>query len=295
MSAGANIAAVHMGELRLLLWAEWWVATLGRGRWRLVLGAEVRKLFWRGALEFCYCDRATGPGKLPAKLYGAAIHGWSENRIGKKVIGRDGAICNLVGRGGRGFARSRRVFALINQPTGHGRGGIFFEPLVHQRADLLAKVGGVAEAREFIALQAVTRSSQQKLPGGLGAVAGHKGLLRGQGGQYRDSITVVHRVKNYWGVLACGKLWKTRSASRDAELTEIDEKTQRTPRTDKVRDGVQVRAERLGGLALHAACSACAGDYEDPERSAPPEEFSDEEYEGEYGAATTEDEKAGAQ
>jgi hypothetical protein len=52
VNAGADLAAVHMDELRLLLWAEWWFATLGRGRWWLALGAQVRKLFWRGAREF---------------------------------------------------------------------------------------------------------------------------------------------------------------------------------------------------------------------------------------------------
>ena len=295
VSAGADLAAVHMDELQLLLWAEWWVATLGRGRWWVALAAGMRKLFWRGALEFYCCDRATGPGKLLAKLYRLAIHGWSENRIGKKVIGRGSAICNLFSCGERGFARSRRVFALVNQPTGHGRGRIFFEPLVHQRADLFAKVGGMAEAREFITLQAVTRSGQQELPGGLGAVAGHEGLLWGQGGQCGDSITVVYRVKNYWRVLSCGKLWKTRGASRDAELTEIDEKTQRSSTAKTGRGGVDVHTNQLGELTLHAACSACTGDYENPERSAPPSEFSDEEYEGEHEAATTANEKTVAQ
>ena len=295
MNAGANIAAVHMGELRLLLWAEWWVATLGRGRWWLVLGAEVRRLFWRVALEFYYCDRATRPGKLLTKLYGLAIHGWSENRIGKKVIGRGNAIWSPFGAAGRAFGSSRRQLALVNQPSGHGGRGILLEPLVHQRPDLLAKVGGMAEAREFVALQAVTRSSQQKLPGGLGAVAGHGDLLWGQGGQCRDSITVVYRVKNYCRVLSCGKVWKTPEDAAVAEFTEIDEKTQRTPTAKKSRGGVGSFVSQRCGLALHAACSACAGDYENPERSAAPEEFPDEEYEGEYEAATTADEKTGAQ
>lgn len=294
MSAGAELAAVHMDEWRLLLWAEWWVATLGRGRWWIALGAEVRKSFWRGALEFYCCDRATGPGKLLTRLHRLAIHGRSENRIGKKVIGRSSVICDLFGGGGRGFGRSRAVLALVNQPTSHGRGGIFFQPLVHQRADLLAKVCGMAETREFIALQAVTRSSQQKLPGGLGAVAGHKGLLWGQGGQHRDSITVVHHVKDYWRVLVCGKLWKTLGASTDAEFTGITQETQQALRMVKGRGDARGFKSEHGGPGLHAACSACAGDYEDPERTAPPEELLDEEYEGEYEAATTAKEKTGA-
>ena len=297
MSAGASLMAVHMNELQLLLWAEWWVATLGRGRWWLVLGAEVRKLFWRGALEFYCCDRATGPGKLLAKLYRPAIYGRSENRIGKKVIGRGSVIWSPFGAAGRASGSSCWQLALVNQPTGHGRRGILLEPLVHQRADLFAKVGGMAEAREFIALQAVTRSSQQKLPGGLGAVAGHEGLLWGQGGQCRESITIVHHVKNYWRVLTCGKLWKTRGGASDAELTGVAEKTQQSLRTDETRYGVcaDANADRLGELTLHAACSACAGDYEDPERSAPPEELPNEEYEGEYEAANKADEKTAAQ
>jgi hypothetical protein len=283
VSAGANIAAVHMGELRLLLWAEWWVATLGRGRWWLVLGAEIRKRFWRVALEFYYCDRATRPEKLLKKLCGLAIHGRSEYRIGKKVIGRGSAIWSPFGAAGRAFGSSRRQLALVNQPSGHGGRGIFLEPLVHQRADLLAKVGGMAEAREFVALQAVTRSSQQKLPRGLGAVAGHEGLLWGQGGQWADSITVVHRVKNYCRVLACGKLWKTRGGVRGAEFTATAGKRQRR-RGASIAGGTEPLPRVPTSQA--AACSACAGDYEYPERTALPEEFLDEEYDGENEVAT---------
>jgi hypothetical protein len=89
-------------------------------------------------------------------------------------------------------------------------------------------------------------------------------------------------------------VWKTRGGASDAEFTGIAEKTQRTLWTDKVRDG-HAYAGQLTELTLHAACSACAGDYEDPERSAPTEEFLDEEYDGEYEVATTADEKTGAQ
>ena len=218
MSVGGSLAAGHMNELRLLLWAEWWVATLGRRRWWLVLGAEVRKLFWRGALEFYCCDRATEPGKLLAKLYRLAIYGRSENRIGKKVIGRGNDVRGLFCAGRRGFARSRGVLALINQPTGYGCGGIFFKPLVHQRADLFAKVGGMAEARELITLQAITRSGQQKLPGGAGGGSGSQGSPVGTG---RTVSRQYHCSTPCQELLEGTGLWKIVENARSIERPRV--------------------------------------------------------------------------
>jgi len=51
------------------------------------------------------------------------------------------------------------------------------EPLVEQRADLLPEIGGMAEAREFIALQRGARSGEKELPRRLGFLAMHTVLL----------------------------------------------------------------------------------------------------------------------
>jgi len=68
--------------------------------------------------------------------------------------------------GNGGFVNLLRAFPLLHQPARqHGR-GILLHPQVKQRADLLAEIGGMAEPREFIALQRVSRSREKKLHGG---------------------------------------------------------------------------------------------------------------------------------
>lgn len=101
--------------------------------------------------------------------------------------------------------------------------------------------------------------------------------------QYHYS-TAYHELLEGTG---CGKLWKTPSGVSDAEFTGIDEKTQRSFAPNMSRGRVDSLANRLRRQTLHAACSACVGDYEDPERTTPSKEFPDEEYEGESEAATT--------
>lgn len=116
---GADLAAVHVDGLRLIPWAEWWVATLRSGRWWMALGASMRTLFWRSALEFCRSGRATEPRKSAAKLYRLAIYGRSGNRIGKKVIGRARAVYDLRRTNGRHilrFARCVRAGQSANGP-----------------------------------------------------------------------------------------------------------------------------------------------------------------------------------
>ena len=110
------------------------------------------------------------------------IYRWSQNGVGEKVIGRTGAVDKLAVSAGRPIARIRGAFALGNEPARNRGRGVFFEPLVHQRGDLLAEVGGVTEARQFVTLQAVARSSKQELPGGLGLVTSHGNPPVGTGG-----------------------------------------------------------------------------------------------------------------
>src|SRR5436309_10984496 len=55
--------------------------------------------------------------------------------------------------------------------------GILLEPLVEKRADFLPEIGGMPEAREFIALQRGARSRENEFPRGLRLLAVHKGLL----------------------------------------------------------------------------------------------------------------------
>ncbi len=115
--------------------------------------------------------------KIAFTSSGASICGRRDRPIRKKVIGH----CMSVFR--EGFGRSNvllrllRAFPLLHQPARqHGR-GIFLHPQVEKRADLLAEIGGMAEPREFIALQRVSRSGEKKLPRRLSFVVVHAGLL----------------------------------------------------------------------------------------------------------------------
>ena len=99
--------------------------------------------------------------------------------IRKKIIGRSIAIFRDSFSGNGGFVNLLRAFPLLHQPARqHGR-GIFLHPQVEQPADLLAEIGGMAETREFIALQRVSRSRDKKLPRRLSLVMVHAGLQEG--------------------------------------------------------------------------------------------------------------------
>jgi hypothetical protein len=67
----------------------------------------------------------------------------------------------------------RRTGTLLHQPARQHGGSIFLEPLVEQGVDLLSKVGGVTQPRQFIALQTIARSGKQEFPGRLRLVARH--------------------------------------------------------------------------------------------------------------------------
>jgi len=163
-----------------------------------------------------------------------------QNIIGHGVFGRGrllGIPSRVTGEDGE--------FALFDEPAGeHGR-GILLEPLIEEFADLLAEIGGVGQAGEFIGLQSVARSGEKKFPRSLRAELGHRSLPKDRVRKYRRD--------NNTGVII-----KT-SDFRWAGLWKVVEKKER---------GIE-------------ACSGCAGDYEDPDRSAWEE---DEEEEGEEGS-----------
>jgi hypothetical protein len=75
------------------------------------------------------------------------------------------------------FRRLLRTYPLLHQPASQHGGRIFLDPKIEKRADLLAEIGGMAKAREFIALQRVSRSREKELPRGLGLVVVHVRLL----------------------------------------------------------------------------------------------------------------------
>ncbi len=93
--------------------------------------------------------------------------------IRKKIIGRGMSASRRRFARGSGLQHLRRTLALLHQPAGQHGGSILLEPLVEKRADLLPEIRSVAETREFVALQRVTRGREKELPRGLGLLAVH--------------------------------------------------------------------------------------------------------------------------
>jgi hypothetical protein len=143
------------------------------------------------------------------------------------------------------FHSKNRAFALFDEPAGEHGGRVFLEPLVEQLGNFLAEIGGVGEARKFIGLQGIARGGEQKFPGSLGAEVRHEDLRKNGLEKYRRNIN--SRVIDETSSFRITSLWKC------------------------VEKG-----ENLQGL-----CSGCAGDYEDPDRSA--WEADPEEEEGDTG------------
>ena len=150
--------------------------------------------------------------------------------IPQKVIGRTTPL--VFGGCGRSLFGQDGAFALIHQPARqHGR-GIFLEVLIQEGAQFLAQIRRMSEAGKFIALQRIAGSSEQEFPGRLGVVRVHENLLDKVLWKRREnSTTSTHIVNSNHKVTG---LWKS---------------------VQKVENFLR-------------ACSGCAGDYEDPDRSA---------------------------
>jgi hypothetical protein len=112
--------------------------------------------------------------KMAFTLSGTSVCGPRGRAIRKKIIGHG------MSASGERFSRGSvllpllRAFPLLHQPAGQHSCGILLHP---KRANLLAEVGGMAETREFIALQRISRSGEEKFPRWLGLVIVHASLL----------------------------------------------------------------------------------------------------------------------
>ena len=108
----------------------------------------------------------------------AAVCRWGSTPIRQKIIGRGTSLLarGLTCRSTFGLART---LALLDQPAREHCAGIFLEPLIQQRGNLLVQIGGVAETREFITLQRISGRREKKLPRRLGLGTGHEVLLNG--------------------------------------------------------------------------------------------------------------------
>lgn len=151
------------------------------------------------------------------------------------------------------FRNTRLAFALLNQQARHHGAGGFVDPLIKQRANLLAQIGSMTKTREFVTLERVARSGEKKLPRRLGLRTGHGRLLQELVERNSNSLVIrVNGTKRVLAVESCGKL----------RLQTPSPGCREAP-----RDATRERRAQ-GGVAAVRACSACAGDYEDPDRTA---------------------------
>ncbi|HYY72160.1 MAG TPA: hypothetical protein VE778_01070 [Candidatus Bathyarchaeia archaeon] len=99
-------------------------------------------------------------------------HGtWHRFRHGIAVRGKQALARGVFGSAGR-------PVALFDQPAREHGAGVFFHPLVEQGANLLAEIGGMGKAREFVTLERIARRREKKFPRRLGLGTGHFSLLR---------------------------------------------------------------------------------------------------------------------
>jgi hypothetical protein len=194
-------------------WAQWCVAPAGIATAR-VLGSQRREPLrtplrcgagWNRSVasSMNWKCRPRNSGLASRR---AARCWWRSGLLREKIIGHSVRSIEPRFRPGDSIRDLRRTLALLHQPASqHGR-GVLFQPLVEQGTDLLAEIGGMTQARQFIGLQRIARGGQKKLPRRLGVVPGHGILLWGQ--EFHGN-TVVIPFKDNQSVNGCGKLWKT--------------------------------------------------------------------------------------
>jgi len=173
--------------------------------------------------------------------------------IREKIIGHGLPFVPAVFAGATGVPAVRWTLALLHEPARQQGRTVFLHPLIQQNGNLLSKIGGVREPRELVGLQGIARSRQQEFPRRLGLVVGHKGLPS----EEPDSNTLV---QTFQGLLQSYGLWK--NVENSCGL--------RTAAGEASRAGVATGEEARIAASSEAmqACSACAGDYEDPDRTA---------------------------
>jgi hypothetical protein len=192
-------------------------------------------------------DRVT-PRKAGEGSVAMARKIWANESIRQKIIGHSMAVGgHRFGSGqirrGLDIRGTQVAFAHLEEHARDHGVGILVEQLVDKRINFLAEIGRVTEAREFVTVKSVAGSGKQEFPGWLSAANGHGALQ-----WTRVARDARHRITQ--SIILTSKyqvtgLWKS---------VQSEEKSAR-------------------------ACSGCAGDYEDPDRSAWEEDFEAEEVE----------------
>src|SRR5712691_1644153 len=87
--------------------------------------------------------------KIAFTSSGASVCGWRDRPIRKKVIRRNTSVFRKRFNHRNVLLHLLGAFPLLHQPARQHGGGIFLDPKVEKRADLLAEISSMAEAREF--------------------------------------------------------------------------------------------------------------------------------------------------
>jgi len=199
----------------------------------------------RGTLDKIRKNEWFSPRRTSERSIATTRNVWANESIRQKIIGHRMA----VGRDRFGSGLLRRDLdiggphiasaQLEEYASNHGI-GIFVEQLVDKGVDFLAEIRGVAEAREFVTLQGVAGGGKEEFPRRLSAANVHGALQRKRlARDSEDRITTNIILTSKYQVT---RLWKS---------VQSEEKSAR-------------------------ACSGCAGDYEDPDRSAWEGDFEEE-------------------
>ena len=213
---------------------------------RLVGSTPFRPGGARGTLDKIRKTTCCSPRRASERSVVATRNVWANESIRQKIIGHRMAVGgnrpgNYLLRRSLDVGGAHVAFAQLEEHTSDHGVGIFVDPLIEERIDFLAQIGGVTQARKFVTVQGVARSGEEEFPRRLGAAGSHGALRCGRIGcnaRYRTTTTMI--LTSNSRVLP---LWKN---------VESEEKFAR-------------------------ACSGCAGDYEDPDRSAWEEDFEEEE------------------
>jgi hypothetical protein len=199
-----------------------------------------------GTLDKIRKTACCSPRRASQRSVAAVRNVWANESIRQKIIGHNVAIgrhrfgSGLIRRGLDVGGAHIALAQLEEHASDHGV-GIFVDPLIEEGIDFLAQIGGVTKARKFVTVQSVAGSGEEKFPRRLGAARGHKALRwKWITRNERDRITPFIILTSKYQVIG---LWKD---------VESEEKSAR-------------------------ACSGCAGDYEDPDRSAWEGDFEAEE------------------
>ncbi len=127
-------------------------------------------------------ELSIGHPKIAVTSNRTALCGRGNPSIRRKIIGHGTSLgAGVLGKQfalGIGFRRARRMFPLVHQIARQHGLRIFRQPLVQQRTNLFAEIGGVVKSGEFIALERIARSREKELPRWLHLAKSHVGLLR---------------------------------------------------------------------------------------------------------------------